>query len=256
MELKATLCQLSPRWEDRHANMQRIDHLLHRSAPDTDLILLPELFSTGFTMAVGSLAETMEEGTVAWMRDVAVRHEAVVAGSIIIRESGKTYNRLVVMGPDGPIAVYDKRHLFRMGKENEHYSMGSERPVVKLGEWRICPLVCYDLRFPVWSRNRNEYDLLIYVANWPAARRDVWTTLLKARAIENSSYVIGVNRVGSDGSGITHEGGSVLVDFKGRVVEELGCEEELRTVSMNLERLGEFRRKFPVHLDADDFRVL
>lgn len=256
MELRSTLCQLSLRWEDRHANTRHIDDLLQRSGPDTDLILLPELFSTGFTMSVDALAESMEGTTVSWMRDAAARYEALVAGSVIIRESEKTYNRMVVAGSNGPVAVYDKRHLFRMGEENEHYSMGARRVVFGTGEWRVCPLVCYDLRFPVWSRNRNEYDLLVYVANWPAVRHEVWKTLLKARAVENSCYVIGVNRVGTDGRSIAYDGGSMVVDFKGRIVSELGNGEEIRTVSLDLETLRAFRRKFPVLLDADDYEVI
>ena len=256
MNLRVTLCQLSLIWENIPANLDRIRELLFKRDQDTDIILLPELFSTGFTMSVSSMAETMDGRTISWMKDVARSRKAILAGSIIIRENGDFYNRLVAMRQDGSSTFYNKRHLFRMSGENEHYSQGSRKMIITAGDWRLCPLICYDLRFPVWSRNRNEYDVLIYIANWPQQRRDVWRTLLMARAIENNSYVIGINRVGSDGMGIGYQGETMLVNFMGQVIEEFSdSSEEIRTLSLDLESLQEFRRKFPVHLDADDFKI-
>jgi omega-amidase len=258
MDLRVTLCQLNVIWENVPANLERIEGLLERHGKETDLVLLPELFSTGFTMNVTALAEPMDGRTVGWMKTMAGAMNAVIAASIIIREDDKFYNRLITAGPDGSTSFYDKRHLFRMSGENDHYSRGGDQLIITRNRWRICPLICYDLRFPVWSRNRNrnEYDVLIYLANWPQQRMDVWDTLLKARAIENHSYVIGINRVGTDGMDIGYRGQSMLVDFKGQVIEVIeGPEEELRTLSLEWEALQEFRKKFPVHLDADDFII-
>ncbi len=291
MNLQVTLCQLSLIWEDIPANLQRIRELIFKHDQHTDIILLPELFSTGFTMSVTNLAETMNGRTISWMKKIAQSRKTILAGSIIIREKGEFYNRLIAVRQDGSSTFYDKRHLFRMSDENEHYSPGNRKMIISAGNWRLCPLICYDLRFPVWSRNRNEsreriprsfaarvsehkksnqriddssqqsceesqYDVLIYIANWPQQRRDVWRTLLMARAIENNSYVIGINRVGTDGMGIEYQGETMLVNFMGQVIEEFSdSSEEIRTLSLDWDSLQEFRRKFPVHLDADDFTI-
>jgi len=257
MNLQVTLCQLSLVWENIPANLERIGELISEHDQESDIILLPELFSTGFTMSVTKMAETMNGRTILWMKELAESRKALIAGSIIIREDDEFYNRLIAMRQDGSSTVYDKRHLFRMSGENEHYSQGNRKMLITEGKWRLCPLICYDLRFPVWSRNRNEYDVLIYIANWPQQRREVWRTLLMARAIENHSYVIGINRVGTDGMGIDYQGETMLVNFKGQVVEECSdSKEEIKTISLDWESLQEFRRKFPVHLDADDYTII
>ena len=257
MDIRVTLCQLSVIWENIPSNLERIEVLLDNHGEEADLILLPELFSTGFTMNVTAMAETMDGRTVAWMKKMARAKKAIIAGSIIIREQSRFYNRLITARPDGSTGFYDKRHLFRMSGENEHYSPGNKKMIVPLDRWRLCPMICYDLRFPVWSRNRNDYDVLIYLANWPRQRMDVWDTLLKARAIENHSYVIGINRVGTDGMDIGYQGRSMLVDFRGQVMDVIeGPGEELRTHRLEWEALQEFRKKFPVHMDADDFTII
>jgi predicted amidohydrolase len=212
------------------------------------------MFTTGFSMQAAELAEDMEGPSVEWLRTMAARLGAVVAGSLIVADGGYR-NRLLWARPDGTLAAYDKRHLFRMAREHEHYTAGEERVVVDLYGWRVLPLVCYDLRFPVWSRSRDDYDLALYVANWPAARRYAWSTLLRARAIENLCYVVGVNRVGADGAGIDYAGDSVALDPRGRPLAELGDAAVVTQVTLSADALREHRRRFPAHLDADAFRL-
>ncbi|HDR90334.1 MAG TPA: amidohydrolase [Bacteroidetes bacterium] len=252
--LKISIVQAGLFWEAPEKNREHFSRVCQRLAGKTHLILLPEMFTTGFSMEPARLAETINGTTVKWMQKTAEKTGAAITGSLIIRENGNYFNRLVWASPGERIAVYDKRHLFRMGEEHRHYSAGKERLVVSYREWRICPLICYDLRFPVWSRNRGEYDLLLYVANWPAPRREVWLTLLKARALENQCVVAGVNRTGKDGRGIEYSGDSMVVDARGKILSHL-TEKENRaeTVSLSIDELREFRKKFPVLSDADDY---
>jgi omega-amidase len=227
----------------------------------TDLIVLPEMFTTGFTMDAAAVAEPMNLTTFRWLRQMAQQTNAAITGSYVV-QAGRTYhNRLVWMEPDGNFATYDKRHLFRMAGEERTYTAGTARLIRTWRGWRICPLICYDLRFPVWSRNRQigpdvlDYDLLLYVANWPAPRQTAWDTLLQARAIENLSYVVGVNRVGIDGNGHNYSGGTALIDFKGEVQVRTYNDEAIIQQTLSMDELRAFRTKFPAYLDADRFEV-
>ncbi len=263
-DLRATLVQCDLRWEDVQANCQRLEALLgDLGSQDTDLIVLPEMFSTGFTMNSREMAETMAESrAVAWLQGQAAQRNCVMTGSVAVEEGGHFYNRLVWARPDGSIVYYDKRHLFRMAGEHERYSMGHERVIVTLKGFRILLSVCYDLRFPVWLRQSPapgehfEYDALLCVANWPAPRRHPWRILLQARAIENLCPVIGVNRVGEDANGMQYSGDSMLVDFKGEpVIDEPQGSSFIRTATLRHAELEEFRQKFPAWRDADHFSV-
>lgn len=256
-ELRTTLVQADLRWEDIDANCQLLDEWL-QDVTTSDLIVLPEMFATGFTMAPERMAESMQESrAVAWMQKTAQSHQAVVTGSVAIAEDGHYFNRLIWARPDGTMATYDKRHLFRMGEENDHYAMGHQRAVVSLNGFNILLTVCYDLRFPVWLRNVDcEYDVLLCVANWPSARRLPWRTLLQARAIENASYVIGVNRVGDDARGLNYSGDSMLIDYRGdALIDEAPDRAFVRTGVIGKQSLEDFREKFPVHYDADRFTL-
>jgi predicted amidohydrolase len=253
-DLNVALVQQPLAWQDADANRARFAELLAPLAGRTDLVVLPEMFTTGFSMGAAELAEDMGGPTVEWLRATAARLGAVVTGSLIVADDGYR-NRLLWARPDGTLAAYDKRHLFRMAREHEHYAAGQDRVVVELHGWRVLPLVCYDLRFPVWSRNRGDYDLALYVANWPAARRYAWSTLLRARAIENLCYVVGVNRVGTDGAGIDYAGDSVALDPLGQPLAELGAAAAVTQVALSAEALTNHRRRFPAHLDADAFRL-
>lgn len=253
-DLNVTLVQQALAWQDAGANRARFAELLAPLAGRTDLVVLPEMFTTGFSMRAAGLAEDMAGPTVEWLRTTAARLGAVVTGSLIVDDDGYR-NRLLWARPDGTLAAYDKRHLFRMAREHEHYAAGGTRVVVELRGWRVLPLVCYDLRFPVWSRNRADYDLALYVANWPAVRRYAWSTLLRARAIENLCYVVGVNRVGTDGAGIEYAGDSAALDPLGQPLAELGAAPAVTQVTLSAEALADHRRRFPAHLDADAFRL-
>lgn len=255
-DLEVVIIQDELVWQDPVANRSRFDdHLNHM--PPADLVVLPEMFTTGFTMAAEVYAETMDGHTVAWMLEHARRLRAVVCGSLIIRErlgdGEHFFNRLIWAMPDGATISYDKRHLFRHAGETEHYTPGVDRMVMEHRGWRIAPMICYDLRFPVWSRHSHDCDALLYVANWPAPRHAAWETLLRARAIENQCYVIGVNRVGSDENGLEYRGGSAVVDFLGEPLADCGSGSQLVTANLSRDRLRIFRRDFPFHLDADPF---
>jgi len=255
-ELTITVIQSNIFWEDKEKNKRMFDKIFGKLSQTTDLIILPEMFNTGFSMRPSLLAEAMNGPTVSWMGKIASQYNTAVTGSIIIKENENFLNRMIWMFPHGNYDYYDKRHLFRMGEENQEYSAGSRKLITNWKGWRFRPLVCYDLRFPVWSRNRNDYDMIIYVANWPEARRNVWKNLLVARAIENQAYVVGVNRVGVDGRHISYAGDSTIVDPMGNIVSEISAyDESVKTISLSLNELITFREKFPVHLDADDFRI-
>lgn len=252
-KLNITLVQPEIVWEDAQMNLKRYTEML-APVERTDIIVLPEMFTTGFSMQPEKLKESMDGQSVKWMKKLAVEKGAAITGSLIIEDAGKVFNRLVWVFPDGKTEIYDKRHLFTMGEENEHYSAGTEKLFVEFKSWRFCPLICYDLRFPVWSRNTENYDVLLYVANWPAVRHDVWRTLLQARAIENQSYCIGVNRIGKDGSGIEHNGDSCMIDARGNA-KFMGSEEQVTSFVISLDELREFRAKFPVLKDRDEFQM-
>ena len=255
--LRVSMVQSHIIWEDRNENLGYYGELLRRISGKTDLAVLPETFSTGFTMNVEPLADEMDGITVNTIKKWAADYKMAVAGSFIAKDNGKYYNRAFFITPEGDSLFYDKRHLFQMGEENQYFTAGDNRLVVSYRGWNICLLVCYDLRFPVWSRNvNNEYDLLIYCANWPEARKKVWKILLQARAIENMSYVCGVNRVGIDGKGFTYRGDSLIISPKGKKLADAGKREEVtRTVSLSMDEISELRSKFPAWKDADDFTI-
>ncbi len=254
--LHLALLQLDLHWHSPDANRAHIEEHL-RQLEEVDIVLLPEMFTTGFTMEAAAYAEPMNFHTCRWMRLMAAHSGAVIAGSIIVKENGHYYNRLLWVTPEGDVQYYDKRHLFRMAGEHKVYTPGSHLPVFQYKGWRIAPFICYDLRFPVWSYNRAlMYDLAIYVANWPAPRITAWDALLAARAIENVAYVAGVNRTGTDPEGMVYPGHSAVFDFKGQPLAQAGNTEETLCVKLDKQALQRFREKFPVHLDADDFLIV
>jgi omega-amidase len=261
--LNVSLVQGATRWHDAPANRDYYGSLVRRVAGQSDLIVLPETFLSGFSNDTRASAEGMDGEGVAWMRALATEVNAVVTGSLAIREGDKVYNRLIWARPDGTFEQYDKRHLFRMAGEHTRYGGGTERLIVELKGWRILPQVCYDLRFPVWLRNRRlasatggmDYDLSFFVANWPAPRRQPWRTLLRARAIENLSYVIGVNRVGVDGNDLPYAGDSAVIDPVGESLIELGTQEQVATVTLDPAPLLAHRERFPAWMDADEFSL-
>lgn len=257
-DLTVSLLQTTLRWQDPAANRAHFDDLIaaiDRSDRSPDLIVLPEMFTTGFTMDAAEHAETMDGDSVAWMRLVAGDYGATICGSLIVEEAGRYFNRLIWMPPTGDVGWYDKRHLFRMADEQEHYSAGKQRRIFELQDWRICPLVCYDIRFPAWCRGVDEFDLQIFVANWPATRSSAWRTLLPARAVENQCYSIGVNRVGTDGNDRCYTGDSGAFDFLGNAVVDCGDESVTETVTLPGAPLERYRKKFPAYLDADRISI-
>jgi len=259
MSLRVALVQSELAWEAPLKNRLHFAEMLKPLAQSnqvTDLIILPEMFSTGFSMASKKLAESMTGPTVTWMREQAFSLNSTLCGSVIIEADGQYYNRFIWMPPSGVVEYYDKKHLFRMSAENENYTAGTARLVVTLKDFRICLQVCYDLRFPVWSRNNDNYDLLLYVANWPAARRQHWRSLLRARAIENLSYVIGVNRVGVDGTGIGYAGDSLAIDFNGLDMTDMGGDQGLASIQLERPALDDYRQSFPAWRDADVFQLI
>lgn len=262
-DLKVTVVQCDLVWENRSANFAHISALLDQAEEESDIILLPEMFTTGFTMNTSEAAESHHDDmdTLRWMRSESMKRNAVVCGSVSVSEQNHFYNRLYWVRPNGTYSTYDKRHTFSFAGEDRHYERGQQRLVEEWKEWKICPLICYDLRFPVWSRNGLHhasplYDVLIYVANWPEARREPWMKLLPARAIENQVYVAACNRIGSDGKGIAYSGDSMMINPRGEVMQQAkpGKEELLHAVFSKHE-LQDFREKFPVLHDADAFRL-
>ena len=254
-DLELALIQTSLAWQDPAANREHFQALLEQ-ARDADLVILPEMFSTGFSMESAELAEPEDGPTTRWLREQARRIETVICGSLIIQAAdGSHRNRLLWARPDGSLAHYDKRHLFRMAGEHKHYSAGDEQVVLELKGWRVRPLICYDLRFPVWSRDAGGTDLLLYTANWPGARRQHWNRLLPARAIENLCYVAAVNRVGEDGKGHGYTGDSQVLDFQGEALLTAGEDDGVFRTQLSSEALNAYRERFPAYLDADVFTL-
>ena len=255
--LRISMIQSHIIWEDRDENLGCFGELLRRVSGKTDVAILPETFTTGFSMEVERLADTMDGPTIPAIKGWASKYKMAIAGSFIVKEEGRYYNRAFFVTPEGDLSYYDKRHLFRMAGEDKHFTAGDQRLIVRYKDWNICLQVCYDLRFPVWSRNvNNEYDLLIYVANWPEARKKAWKSLLQARAIENMAYVCGVNRVGIDGKGFVYRGDSLIFSPKGKKLADAGKREEItRTCTLDKTELEEFRMKFPAWEDADAFSI-
>ena len=256
-----TLIQANLHWENKRANLEMFESKISNLKEKTQVVILPEMFSTGFSMKPEDLAEKMDGETVRWMKKLAAEKKIILTGSVIIEEEGNYYNRMIWMLPNGQMGYYNKRHLFAFAGEDKHYTGGTERLIVSVNGWKMNLLVCYDLRFPVWARQQFdeeknfEYDALIYVANWPERRSTAWRALLQARAIENQCYVIGVNRVGEDGNGIYHSGDSTVVDPLGEVLYHKKDEEDIFTMTLKKEDLVNVREKFQFWRDADDFSI-
>ncbi|MEA1876868.1 MAG: amidohydrolase [Bacteroidota bacterium] len=253
--LNICLLQANLTWEKKEINLATFEQMILALKNPADIILLPEMFTTGFSMNPESLAECMDGPSVKWMLDKAQKTGSLIAGSLIIKEKSDYFNRFIAMSPDGIIASYDKRHLFRMSNEEAHYEPGIARITFEWRGWRILPQICYDLRFPVWIRNQDDYDLMLLVANWPEPRRDVWRTLLLARALENQAYVAGLNRTGRDNKMVNHAGDSLIISPKGDVIKDFGSNEGSFYADLSKNELIEFREKFPVNLDQDTFSV-
>lgn len=259
-DLSITLIQTALHWEDKAANLNMFTEKLASIPPGAELVILPEMFSTGFSMKPDLLAENMEGETIAWMKRKAAEKKIILTGSMITEDNGDYFNRLIWMKPDGLFGYYDKRHLFAYAGEDEHYTPGSKRLIASVKGWKVLLQICYDLRFPVWSRqqlqdNGPEFDLIIYVANWPERRNHAWKTLLMSRAIENQCYAIGVNRVGKDGNDIYHSGDSMVVDPMGEVLYQKAHDEDVFTITLPFEKLKEIRSKLPFWKDGDQFFI-
>ena len=268
-QLIITTIQTDIVWEDKAINLQLLKEKINAIEDKTEVIVLPEMFSTGFTMQPQLFAETMDGDTVQWMRKLAQEKRVIITGSIIIKEEDKFYNRLIWMLPNGENGFYNKRHLFAYGEEDKHYTAGNKRLIASVKGWKINLQVCYDLRFPVWARQAPsqhflkgeekivpEYDVLIYVANWPEQRSHAWKTLLCARAIENQCFVIGVNRVGKDGKNLNYSGNSLIIDPLGEVLYHKADEEDVFTITLQKEWLEEVRAKYPFWRDGDEFKLV
>ncbi len=259
--LRISLIQTSLFWEDRQQNLSHIEGLIGGLKGKTDIIILPEMFSSGFSMNTASAYDTMEGETMDWLRNMAQSLASVICGSIKVKEKQKFYNRFIWMMPNGDWQKYDKRHLFSFAEEDKYFTKGEEKLLIEYKGWKISPLICYDLRFPVWSKNTlingaAEYDLLIYTANWPEVRKVAWQSLLLARAIENQSFVAGVNRVGVDGKMITYSGDSAIINPYGAYLSEAqNGHEDIIHAELDYALLTDFRKKFPVLNDADHFTI-
>lgn len=253
--MNVALIQSELYWEDSKTNVENFSNKIRSISKPVDLIVLPEMFSTGFTMNPKHVAQTMDGATVSWMKKTAAEYDSALCGSVVITENGNYFNRLLFVFPSGEIRQYDKRHLFTLAGEQKTYTRGKERLIVEHKGFRICPLVCYDLRFPVFSRNTEDYDILIYVANWPEPRMAAWDTLLKARAIENMSYVVGVNRVGKDDNGHKYIGHSQALDCFGNPITSPQETEGIFIAELNKNALLEARQKFGFLNDRDSFTV-
>lgn len=258
--LTLSIIQTDLIWEDKVANLNMLQQKIDAIEERTEIIILPEMFNTGFTMQPELFAETMEGETVQWMKDIAANKKVIVTGSLAIKENDQYFNRLIWMLPNGQLGFYDKRHLFAYAGEDKHYSMGSKRLIASVKGWKINLQICYDLRFPVWSRQQVtgtelEYDLLIFVANWPERRSHAWKTLLCARAIENQCFTIGVNRVGKDIKNIYHSGNSLIIDPLGQVLYHMPDQEDVFTITLQKEELDKVRAQVPFWRDGDEFRI-
>lgn len=254
--LNITLLQSDIVWEDKQANFAQYEAQLTSIKERKEVVVLPEMFTTGFSMQPERFAEAMDGETIEWMRRMAATYRCIITGSVMIKEEERYYNRLVWMQPNGQYYHYDKRHLFAFANEDQHYSAGEKKLILQVNGWRICPVICYDLRFPVWLRNQEEaYDILIVVANWPARRAYAWRSLLVARAIENMSYVVGVNRVGNDGKEIYHNGNSAVINPLGEVLWEHTDEVATKTITLDKSLLTATRAQFPFLKDADTFYI-
>lgn len=241
-------------WENAEANHKLFEQEI-KKIQNADLIILPEMFNSGFTMQPNKVAQTTSGNTIKWLKNIANKYKTAIIGSLAIAEDNKYFNRLLTVLPNGDIHQYNKKHLFRMGGEHNVYTSGTKKTIINYMNWRICTLICYDLRFPVWSRNKNNYDLLIYVANWPNTRNYAWETLLKARAIENQCYTIGVNRIGTDGNNIKYKGNSLIINPKGEIITQMDKHTHISTTKLNINELNNFKQKFPAYLDADNFTI-
>jgi len=258
--LTITLIQTDIAWQNKAANLLMLKNKIDAIEERTEIIVLPEMFSTGFTMQPELFAETMEGETMQWMKDIAATNKIILTGSIIINENNKYFNRLIWMLPNGQFGYYDKRHLFAYADEDQHYTAGNKRLIASVKGWKINLQICYDLRFPIWSRQQpgetdSEYDLLLFVANWPEKRNHAWKTLLCARAIENQCFVVGVNRVGNDGKSIYHSGNSLVIDPLGQVLYHKSDDEDVCTITLQKEDVDKVRIQFPFWKDADDFII-
>ena len=252
MKFRVAVCQFDAEWCNTTSNLALAESFVARAG--ADCIVLPEMFATGFTTEPQAVAQQMNGEIVEWMRSAAAKYNCAIVGTAIIEAEGRYYNRTLFVGPSGEVTHSDKRHLFSIGGEAEHLTAGSERVVVEYGGLRWLLLTCYDLRFPVWSRNCGDYDVALYPAAWPASRRFAWQTLLRARAIENEAYVIGANRTGSDPT-VSYSGDSAIIDFRGETLAEIGNEEGVITAELDKDALEEFRKRFPTWRDADKFTI-
>lgn len=262
--LTLTTIQANLHWEDKEANLQMLEKRIDAIQEKTELIILPEMFNTGFSMQPKKLAETMDGPTVSWMKRMSQKKKAIITGSLIISDEREQqiqyYNRLLWVLPNGQLGYYDKRHLFAYGGEDKEFSPGKKRLLASVNGWKVNLLICYDLRFPVWARQQSqegeaEYDLLIYVANWPDRRNQAWKTLLRARAIENQSFVVGVNRVGKDGLDNNHTGDSMVIDPMGEILYHKADEEDVFTITLQKQTVQNTREKLPFLKDADGFMI-
>jgi omega-amidase len=252
--MKITIVQPETIWEDKPANFRKIEKMLGKTIGETDLAVLPEMFTTGFSLNAETLAEDLSGETFKWMNNLSGTCNMAICGSFIAKSRNKYYNHFLFVTPQGKTFSYNKRHLFSLGGENEIFSQGEKRQIFNYCGFRILAIVCYDLRFPVWIRNRGDYDVMICVASWPDVRREAWNSLLKARAIENQCYVVGVNRTGQDNAGLQYAGDSVILDPLGKIIGKVNeYEEGIATVDISLSELQSFREIFPVWKDADDF---
>lgn len=252
-------------WEDKLANLDLLQKKIESIEQRTEVVILPEMFSTGFSMNTALLSETMDGETVSWMKRISREKNIILTGSLIIEEENKFFNRLIWMMPNGQFGYYDKRHLFAFSEEDKYYSAGNKRLIASVKGWKLNMQICYDLRFPVWARQQlvsvdetlqPEYDVLVYVANWPERRSRAWKTLLSARAIENQCFVVGVNRVGTDGKGNYHSGDSLIINPVGEVQYHFADDEDVFTITLEKEILQQHREKLPFLKDADDFSIL
>lgn len=248
--MRITIVQSDLLWEDIQGNLKMFDNKL-KSVENTDLIILPEMFTTGFSMNAVLLAETMWGPSMLWMKKIATQKKTAITGSLIIKEGDQFFNRLIWIFPDGKFTYYDKKHLFTMAKEDNTFSSGRSKTVINYLGWKICPFICYDLRFPVWSRNKDDYDIALYVANWPDKRSYHWKSLLIARAIENQCYILAVNRVGNDGNGLFYSGYSSVIDPSGEIMYQKENSEDIKTLTIEKEHLNSIREKLPFLKDRD-----